>query len=472
MLVAGEWVCGERQIAVENPYTGEIVGSVPFATRVDVERALASAAQGVGVMGSLSGAERASLLEGAATLCERESEKLASLIVSEQGKTVAEAGREAGRVPSLLRLCAGEARRITGETLPLDASPEGHGKLGLTLRIPAGIVVAITPFNYPLLLVAHKVGPALAAGNAVILKPFSLTPLTALAFVRLLLEAGYPPSAIQCLTGSGAAVGAQLCADDRVRVVSFTGSRDAGREIAARAGIKRLCLELGANCPTVVMPDADVAAAAAGIAVGGYVNAGQVCISAQRVLVGREVYDDFLDDLTSRVVTIRAGDPASPDSRMGPLISEAEAERVSSIIAEAMAAGSRLLAGGERNGALHQATVVADVRPETRLFRDELFGPAVAVTPFQSLDDALRLVNEGMYGLGASVYTRDVDTAVRFARVADAGIVHINSSPLWRADGMPYGGLKQSGVGKEGPRYAVEEMTDAKTVIFHPRSQG
>jgi glyceraldehyde-3-phosphate dehydrogenase (NADP+) len=309
--------------------------------------------------------------------------------------------------------------------------------------------------------------PALAAGNAVILKPASRTPLTALLLTRLLLEAGLPANAIQCVTGSGADVGTALCADERVRKISFTGSTEVGRRIAAVAGIKRLSLELGANCPVVVLADADLDQTAAAAALGGYVNAGQVCISVQRILVDRGVYGDFLDALVPRVEAIRVGDPSSEDTQLSALISEGEARRVEATVREAVDSGAKLLTGGGRSGAVVEPTVVADVDPSSPLSRDELFGPAVAVTPVSGIEEAIALANDSSYGLGAGVFTSNVGNALRFARDVDCGSIQINWTPLWRADLMPYGGLKGSGIGKEGPRYAIEEMTELKTVVFH-----
>jgi acyl-CoA reductase-like NAD-dependent aldehyde dehydrogenase len=455
-------------IAVTNPYDGSVIGEVASATRADADAAVARAVAAARELAALTTHERADLLERAATVVDLALGELSDLIVAEQGKTRAEARREAGRVGPLLRLCAAEIRTLHEEVIPLDASPDGAQRLGFRLRVPAGVVVAITPFNYPLLLVAHKLGPALAGGNAVILKPSSLTPLTAQRFVALLHRAGYPESAIQCLVGRGASVVPWLCADDRVRVVTFTGGREAGLAIARQTGIQRLCLELGANCPLVVMEDADISAAAAGTAVGGFANAGQACISAQRVLVHESVNATFLDALAARVGAIKAGDPAHPETTMGPLISEAEAQRVECVIGAAVAAGARIVVGGGRDRALHQPTVVAEVPVTTSLFCDELFGPAVGITSFAGFEEAIALANRSQYGLGAAIFTRDVHRALAFARRAEAGNIHINSSPLWRVDAMPYGGLKQSGLGKEGPRYAIEEMTDTKTVVFHP----
>lgn len=351
--------------------------------------------------------------------------------------------------------------------MPLDAHVGTRGKLGMTLRVPCGVVVAISPFNYPLLLVLHKVGPALAAGNAVILKPASQTPLVALKLTQLLLEAGLPENGLQCITGAGSKIGPVLCADSRVRKVSFTGSTEVGEKLTQVAGVKKLSLELGSNAPLVVLPDADLNKVAEATAVGGYVNAGQVCISTQRVLVQRKVYADFLDALKPRVEAIKVGDPLAEDTRLSAMISEKDAERVGSWIKEAVSGGARVVTGGQRQGAVFAPTIVADVKPEMRISCDELFGPAVAVTPVENIDEAITLANDSRYGLGAGIFTRDINLALRFAREVQSGNVMINWTPLWRADLMPYGGFKGSGIGKEGPRYAVEEMTDLKTVVFH-----
>lgn len=472
MLLAGESTLGAGALLqVTDPYRGEAVATLQGASSDQVERALQAAADAAPSMARMAGGERAAVLERVADLVTAEAEPLARTIVREQGKTLLEARREVSRVPDLLRLCAGEARRLTGETVPLDQGPDGVGRLGLTLRVPVGVVVAITPFNYPLLLVAHKLGPAFAAGNAVILKPATATPLSGLRLAELFGEAGAQAGAVQALVGSGADVGMQLCADDRVRAITFTGSEAAGRAIVARAGVKRFLLELGANCPLIVAANANVDHAVEATAIGGYSNAGQACISAQRILVEQSVYGDFLDALTARVKRIDTGDPMTPSTTMGPLINEAEALRVADIVDQATDVGAKILVGGERERALHAPTVVADVAPDSRLFEEELFGPAVAVTAVADLDDAIALANRSEYGLGAGIFTTDVHDALRAAKDIDAGVVQINWSPLWRADSMPYGGLKRSGIGKEGPRWAVDELTDLKTIVFHPRPE-
>jgi acyl-CoA reductase-like NAD-dependent aldehyde dehydrogenase len=467
MLVGERWTDATRSEEVLSPYSGEPVGTVPVADVADAERSIATAEKGARDIATLTAWQRASILNKAADLAASHVEEFARLISNEEGKPLAESRGEASRLAELLRLCAFEGSQLRGEVLPLDAQAGASGKVGLTLRVPCGVVAAITPFNYPLLLVAHKVGPALAAGNAVILKPAQQTPLTALKFTEILLEAGLPPRAIQCITGSGSELGPAICSDIRVRKISFTGSTAVGAAITRIAGIKKLSLELGSNAALVVLPDADLSKVTDAVAVGGYVNAGQVCISTQRVLVHRKIYADFLDSLKPAVESIKAGDPMAVDTKLGPMISESAARRVESWIAEAVQDGARVVTGGTRNGASFAPTIVADVAPTMRISREELFGPAVAVTPVESIEQAIEFANDSLYGLSSAIFTNDVTNAWRFARQVEAGNIHVNWTPLWRADFMPYGGLKQSGVGKEGPRYAVEEMTESKAVVFH-----
>ncbi len=467
MYIAGRWVEGGAVLSVRSPYDGATIDSVPLAGPDDVEAALASAARGAKAMAMLTAFERHAILVRTAALLAARAEAFARRLTREMGKPIGEARGEVGRAVHTLTLSAEEARRLTGETLPLDGAPGGARKLGFTVRVPCGVVVAITPFNFPLNLVCHKVGPAIGAGNAVILKPASATPLSALELTALLLEAGLPAEGIQCLTGSGASIGDLLCADRRVRKVSFTGSREVGARIARTAGIKKVTMELGSNAPLIVMPDADLTTVAAATATSGYANAGQSCISTQRVLVDRRVYGDFLDAVTPLVEAITTGDPLDETVRMGPMIEAREAERVGAWIGEAVEGGARVLAGGARAGALHAPTLVADVAPSLRMSREELFGPAVAVTPFDGIDEALALASDSDYGLGAGIFTDSLRWALEFVRRMEAGNLMVNWAPNWRADLMPYGGLKESGIGVEGPRYAMQEMTDSKTVVFH-----
>jgi glyceraldehyde-3-phosphate dehydrogenase (NADP+) len=467
MFVGGRWQDSEATLDVVAPFSGSVVDTVPAAGEHHVEQALATAEAGAAVMRRMPGFERAARLQESADLLDARADDIARTISLESGKPITEARGEAARLGEMFRLAAFEGTQIRGETLPLDAQAGGAGKLGFTLRIPTGVVVAITPYNYPGLLVVHKIAPALAAGNAVILKPASHAPLTALAITKALLDGGFPETAIQTITGSGRAVGMPLVSDPRVRKVSFTGSTSVGEEITRVAGVKRLSLELGANCPMVVMPDADLEAAAAASAAGGFVNAGQVCISLQRVIVHEDVHADYLDALRGPVGEFQIGDPLEQETKIGAMISETEAKRVEQWVNEAVSAGARLVMGGSREGAKLEPTVVTDVQPGMKLSDQEVFGPTLGVTKAVDIDHAIALANDSSYGLGAGIFTSDVTNAMRFAREVDSGNVHVNWTPLWRSDLMPYGGLKGSGIGKEGIRPAVEEMTEVKTIVIH-----
>ncbi len=467
MYIAGEWIDTEEKIEVLNPYNGEVVDTVPNAAPQAVEKALASAARGAQVMAELPAYQRFTILMKAAGLLMERQEEFARLISQESGKALWESRLEVVRAAETIELSAEEAKRIRGETIPLDAASGGKGKFGFTLRVPCGVVVAISPFNFPLNLLCHKVGPGLAAGNAVIAKPPSDTPLSGLRFTELLLQAGLPSEGIQCITGPGGSVGEQLCKDFRVRKISFTGSPNVGERICQVAGIKKVTMELGSNSPLIIMEDADLEEVAKATAATGYALAGQVCISTQRVLVNQRVYGDFLDALIPEVESIVTGNPLEESTRMGPMIRESDAIRVESWINEAVKGGGRLLTGGVRQGNLVAPAVVADVDARERISCDELFGPAVAVTRFEDIDQAIAMANDSKYGLSAGIFTRNLDWAMKFVREVHSGNLMVNWGPQWRVDLMPYGGLKQSGFGKEGPKYAVEEMTELKMVVFH-----
>ncbi|MFP6644606.1 MAG: aldehyde dehydrogenase family protein [Candidatus Latescibacterota bacterium] len=467
MHIGGKWMDSDDRIDVVNPFDGTTIDTVPKATPQDVSDAIAAAAKGAEVMRKMPAYERYQLLDRAARLMYERQQDLGRTITLEEGKVLAEGLGEAGRSAETITLSAEEAKRLTGETLDLSAASNGAGKFGFTLRVPCGVVVAITPFNFPLNLVCHKVGPALAAGNAVIVKPASDTPLSAIKLVEILLEVGFPPEAVSVLTGSGASVGDAIASDPRVRKISFTGSRDVGEHICRTAGLKKVTMELGSNSPVVVMDDADIDKVADGVALAGFANAGQVCISAQRILVEDKAYGDLTDALQARVEGITTGDPLADGTKMGPMIRESDAERVESWIQEAVAGGARLVAGGSRSGTLHQPTVLADVTPDMRVSRDEVFGPAVALTRVSDIDEAIAIANDTNYGLSASIFTQDIDRAIKYAQNVESGNIHINWGTMWRADMMPYGGLKDSGMGKEGPKYAIQEMTESKMIVIH-----
>jgi glyceraldehyde-3-phosphate dehydrogenase (NADP+) len=455
-----------RTLDVRSPYSGEVVGTVPLAGPDEVGAALAAAAAAASAMAALPAHARAEALRRGADRIAAGEDELARTITAEQGKHTAEARAEASRIAGIVRLCAEEACRIGGEVLPMDAAPVGVGRLGYTRPEPTGVVVAITPFNYPAILVIHKLGPALAAGCPVVVKPAGATPLTA-RWIAERLRDGLPDGALQVLTGPGRSVGAALCADPRVRKISFTGSEPVGHAIARAAGAKRLTCELGSSGALVVLDDADAELAAAAIAHSGYTNAGQNCVSTQRVIVHERRHDELVERLARHVAALRPGDPADPRTTLSPVIDAAEAARVARWI---RASGGELVCGGEHAGAVVEPAIVLAPTLDAPLWRDELFGPAVAVRAVPDDDEALRLANATRFGLAMSVFTRDIGRATRFAHGLRAGIVNVNppAGATWRADFMPWGGFGASGFGKEGVRYAVRDMTEDKLVVVHP----
>ncbi len=467
MYVSGEWISGDASMDVVNPYSGEAFDTVPAATLGDVHKAMESAERGARAMRALSAYARYEILMRAAELVRARRQDFGGTITREEGKILPEGLLETDRCVQTLTLSAEEAKRLGGETIPLDAAPGNEMKFGFTIRVPVGVVVAISPFNFPLNLVAHKVGPALAAGNAVVMKPASDTPLSALKLTEVLLEAGLPPETIQCLTGSGGTIGDALVSHPAVRKVTFTGSQEVGEHIICTAGLKKVTMELGSNSPLIALPDADLDKVVAATVTSGYSNAGQVCISTQRVIVDQSIYGDYLDALVPKVEALTTGDPSQESVNVGPMVRESDAVRVESWIGEAVDAGARLVAGGSRDGAVVQPSILADVTPDMRFSREELFGPAVGVTPAANIDEAIALANDTRFGLSAAIFTENLDNALRFALEVDAGNLNINGGTQFRADHMPYGGLKDSGLGKEGPRYAVQEMTELKMVIVH-----
>lgn len=467
MYIGGQWVDRDNRIEVINPFDGSTIDTVPNGTPADVDAAIASAERGARAMAALSAYERYKILHRASEIMTERVADLGRTITLEEGKVIAEGMGEAARAQETIELSSEEAKRLTGETLDLSGASNGAGKFGFTLRVPCGVVAAITPFNFPLNLVCHKVGPALAAGNAIVVKPATDTPLSALKLVEILLEAGLPAEAIQCVTGPGGSIGDAISADPRVRKISFTGSRDIGEHICKTAGLKKVTMELGSNSPLIVMADADLEKVAAATASSGFANAGQVCISAQRVLVNDAIYGDFLDVLKPVIEGLKTGNPLDEGTKMGPMIRERDAERVNAWIQDAVSGGARIVTGGTREGTLHAPTVVADVDPGMRISCDEIFGPAIAVSRFDDIDRAIAVANDTNYGLSAAIFTENINWALQYAQQVNSGNIHINWGTQWRADLMPYGGFKESGMGKEGPRYAVEEMTETKMVVIH-----
>ena len=467
MYLGGQWVSRDSVQEVLNPFDGTIVDTVPKASTDDVENSVESAAKGFAEMKKLTAFDRYTLLMKAVDLIEERKEDLAKTITLEEGKVISEGRLEVDRCIQTITTSAEEAKRLNSEVIPLDAAPGNAMKFGFTIRVPVGIVAAITPFNFPLNLVAHKIGPALAAGNAVIIKPASDTPLSALKLTEIMVDAGFPAEAIQCITGSGATIGDAIVANPGIRKVTFTGSQEVGEHICKIAGLKKVTMELGSNSPLIVLPDADIQKVAEATTQSGFSNAGQVCISTQRVIVDQSVYSDYLDALVPVVESLKIGNPLEDPVKLGPMIRESDAERVSEWIGEAVSDGARLLTGGDRDGAIVSPAVIADAKPDMRVCREELFGPAVTVTPATGIDQAIEMANDSRFGLSAAVFTENINNALKFALEVDSGNLNINSGTQFRADLMPYGGLKDSGMGKEGPKYAIEEMTELKMVIIH-----
>jgi len=466
LFVGGRWVDGGAPLAVHNKYTGEVIASLPTARPEDVDAAIAAAVEAAPVMAALPAHLRSEILLRTAALLQQHRDDIARTIAAEAGKALKFSRVEVDRAISTFTFAAEEAKRIHGETIPMDAVPSGEGYFGFYLRRPVGVVAAISPFNFPLNLVAHKVAPAIAAGNSVVLKPASSTPLTALALCRLLAEAGVPAGGINLIVGPGGTVGNQLVADPRVAKVTFTGSPEVGRQITARAGIKKVTLELGNTSPVIIAPDADLDLAAKRCALGAYANSGQVCISVQRIYTDRRVYEPLTDRFVKATEAMVVGDPLDERVDVGPMIDLREAERIESWVNEARAGGAEVLTGGRREGPVYLPTVLARVQPEMKVVAQEVFAPVASVIEYDDFEAALRAADRTEYGLQASVFTRDIGRVFQAIRHLNFGGVMINESPMMRVDHMPYGGNRQSGIGREGVRFAVEEMTNIQMVVI------
>lgn len=466
MLIGGEWIRTPQVRAISLPYDGSQVGEVYDADPATVDRAVVAAQKGAETMAALSQYERAELLQRMRNLLERDAEEFARLITLETGKTIREARGEVARSQQTLVASADEARHLQGEVVPMEAAPTGKGRWAMTVREPLGVIAAITPFNFPLNLALHKIGPALAAGNSVVHKPSENTPLSAVRLARLAIEAGLPSGAYNVVTGPGEETGRQIVNDPRIAMITFTGSPEVGREIRAAAGFRRMTLEMGSNSSVILEPDCDLDLLIPRCVLGSYALAGQVCISVQNIYVHESIAEDFTGRFVAGAKGLKIGHPLEEDTDLASLISEAAAERVESWIKQAVARGARLLTGGTRSGAIVEPAVLTDVPPDEDVCCKEAFGPLVVLHRYSRLEDAINAVNASEYGLQAGICTRNIGKAFEAARKLHVGGVMVNDVPAFRVDLMPYGGTKMSGVGREGPRYAIEEMTELKLICW------
>ena len=462
LLVAGEWIETGDWIDVHSPYSDEVVGRVAKAGAGETRRAIDAAE--AALREPLPAHKRAEILVKVAGAIGRRHEEIAQTISAEAGKPLKAARVEASRAMSTYTMAAVEARKLAGEVVPMDASQAGEGKLAFTLRVPIGVVGAISPFNFPFNLVAHKIAPALAAGCAVVLKPASATPLSALLLAELEVEAGLPPGWLNVVVGPSSAIGDVLVGDERVAALTFTGSGEVGWKLKERAPRKHVALELGNATPVIVEADADLEDAAARLAGNAFSFAGQSCISVQRIYVARDAYDGFLERFLPKVEALKVGDPADEETDVGPVIDTGSRERILEWIAES---GGEVLAGGDTTeDGLIRPTVIGRPKPDAKVACEEIFGPVCIVAPYDSLEQAIDLANGTRYGLQAGIFTRDVKSALRAAQALDFGGVTVNEAPTFRADQMPYGGVKDSGNTREGPAYAVRELTEERVVVL------
>ncbi|MEK6273785.1 MAG: aldehyde dehydrogenase family protein [Actinomycetota bacterium] len=464
LLIGGEWVETGDWLEVASPYSGEVVGRVAKAG-ADEARAAIDAAEKA-MADPLPAHKRAEILVKVVAGIARRRDEIAAQISAEAGKPLKAAKVEASRAMSTYTFAAVEARKLAGEMVPMDAAQAGEGKLAFTLREPIGIVGAISPFNFPLNLVAHKLAPAFAAGCAVVLKPASQTPLSALTLAELADEAGLPAGWLNVLVGPASEIGDVLVEDERVRAITFTGSSGVGWKLRERAARKKVLLELGNATPVIVHGDADLDEAANKLASNAFSFAGQSCISVQRIYIQKWVYDDFVARFLAKVEGLVLGDPAEESTDVGPVIDDESRERILSWIEEARDAGAEILAGGGPEGELIQPTVIANASLDMRVCREEVFGPVCVVNSYEALDEAIALANGTRFGLQAGIFTADIRAAMRAAHELEFGGVIVNDAPTFRADQMPYGGVKDSGNTREGPAYAVRELTEQRVVVI------
>ncbi|MHA2363651.1 MAG: aldehyde dehydrogenase family protein [Candidatus Hodarchaeales archaeon] len=467
MLIAGEWVDRDKKIEVHDPYDSIVIDTVPQGSVEDVELAINSAKEGYEICRRLPTHKRMEILEKTAQYVKDNFEDFAITIAREGSKTIREARKEVSRCINTLKVSAEEARRIFGETIPFDSFPGAENKVGYYYRFPIGIIACITPFNDPLNLVAHKLGPAIAGGNSVVLKPATVTPLSAIKLVEAFLSAGLPPNVINLVTGYGSEIGDALVSDSRVRMISFTGGVEAGEHISKIAGLKKIGMELGSNSPVIIWKDADIETAVESCVSGAFWAAGQNCIGVQRILIHEDIYDTFRDKFVIQTKKYKIGNKLDENCNMGPMIDEKEAMRIEKWVNRAIENKATLLSGGKRTGTLYEPTVLENVPSGIEVDCNEVFAPVVNLYKISSLEDAIKEANNVDYGLLTSIFTQNIDIAFKAIHQLDCGGIIINESTDYRLDSMPFGGIKKSGLGREGIKFALQEMTEPKVVCFN-----
>jgi acyl-CoA reductase-like NAD-dependent aldehyde dehydrogenase len=465
-LIGGEWCTSEQTLEVHFPYNDEIITRIYQGSDADMEAAIVMAGKGFAKTRKLSSYQRSTILFQLLDQMERRTEELTETLVMEGGKALGVAQGEVARAKETIRVSAEEAKRVGGELVPIDWTRAGEGRLGMVRRFPIGVIGCISPFNYPLNLSCHKIGPAIAAGNSFILKPPSATPLSGLLLGEMLLETDYPCQAINVLPCKNQ-VAQKLVTDDRVAFITFTGSSEVGWKLKSLAGHKRVTMELGGNAAAIVHEDADLEYAVSRIANGGMANAGQNCISVQRVYLHRPIYNPTLEMLLDKISTFKVGDPRLADTVVGPMITRAAAEEAYQKIQEAVAQGAKIVYGGRLEGAFLYPTVLTDTTPQMRVNATEIFAPVVTVAPYDTWDEALTLANTTDFGLQSGIFTKDIDRIMQAYEEIEVGGLQVNDVSTFRVDQMPYGGVKNSGSGREGPKYAIEEMTEPKLLVMN-----
>ncbi len=466
MLLGGKWVEKEATINVYDPQDNSVITTVPKASKEDMLKAITAAEEGAKIAENMPVHERIAIINKAADYIDEKRNLFAETIASEGSKTITEAKNEVTRCIHTLRVSAEEARRINGETIAFDQMPGHEHRAGYYYRFPIGIIAAITPFNDPLNLVAHKVGPAIASGNAIIVKPATLTPLSALLLAEAFDAAGLPGKILSVVTGSGSEIGDVLITHPSIRMVSFTGGLETGENIARKAGLKKLSMELGSNSPAIVLKDADIDAAVSSCVAGAFGAVGQNCLGVQRVFIEKENFDKFVRKFVLMTNQYKIGDKKDLVTDMGPLITEKEAIRVERWVNEAIEEGASLLAGGKRDGAFYSPTVLTNVPADAKIAKEEIFGPVVILFQVNDLNEAIEKANNVNYGLQAGIFTKDINLAFTAIKRLEVGGIMINDSSDYRIDAMPFGGVKGSGLGREGVKYTIQEMTEPKIVNF------